>query len=434
MIYTVSELPTLYPNANSLNNPPYYGISWARAINDGGEIVGYSDTPQGNLHAVLWSGGSVTDLGTLDPDPNTPGQFRGDSIANAINNNGVIVGYSLHLISPPDNRSDARAFRWHKRRGRNGQMIELVPPAGALRAWANGINQQDEVTGAFYDGQTCQACVWDPAGKVTVLGIPPVGLGLGWNYSEGVAINDKSEVAVSTGDGWNAAYTAYIWSAGNWIPLRGPLPLGLYEPKAINNKSEMVGRDFRWDPLTGFHQLPPPFTIFDWAYATNDDRMIVGGIAGKNSQAPYAVVSWSGIFPADLNTLVQPNSGWQLWEARGINSSGSIVGVGRLQNRTAAFLATPLVSPQKPAINTVADVMKILAGVVADSGGQGLPFGGTQPIPIPPWGPESAYLPQPFRDASARRAFRQAASPISDANLRSRVKSVDRELPSGPSG
>jgi hypothetical protein len=243
----------------------------------------------------------------------------------------------------------------------------------------------------------------------------------------------SSRAILATGDGWNAAYTSYIWSAGNWIPLRGPLPLGLYEPTAINNKSEVVGRDFRWDPLTGFHQLPPPFTIFDCAYAINDDRMIVGGMEGTNSQPPYAVVSWSGIFSADLNTLVQPNSGWQLSEARGINSGGSIVGAGRLQNRSAAFLATPVVGPQKPAINTVVDVMKILAGVVGDSGGQGLPLGAARPIPMPsPWGPEAAYLPQPFRDATARRAFRQAASPFGYANLRSRLKSVERRASERP--
>jgi hypothetical protein len=288
------------------------------------------------------------------------------------------------------------------------------------------------VTGTFYNGQKLQACVWDPADKVTVLGIPPIGLE--WNYSEGVGINDKSEVAVSAGEGNNAVYTPYIWSAGNWIPLRGPLPLGLHAPTAINNKSEVVGRDFRWDPLTGFHELPPPFSIWDWAYAVNDDGVIVGGMEGTGTQAPYAVVSWFGIFSADLNTLVQPNSGWQLAEALGINSGGSIVALGWLPNRTAAFVATPSVG-QTPASNTVADAMKILAGVVVGSGGRALPFGVARPVPIPPpRGPGFEHLSQSLRDASVGRAFRQAASPIRDADLRSRVKSVARELPGSHPG
>ena len=426
-MYSVSELPTLYPDANSLTNPPNYGASQATAINDSGEIVGYSDTPQGNLHAVLWKGNSVHDLGTLDPDPNTPGQFQGDSIATAINHNGVIVGYSLHLRAS-NAPYDARAFRWYKPlRGRKGQMSELVPPVGSLWARANGINQSGEVTGAFYDGQKTQACVWDPAGNVTVLGIPPIGLGLGWNYSEGVGINDKGEVAVSAGEGNNAVYTPYFWSAGTWIPLRNAPPLGLYAPLAINNKSEVVGRDFRWDPLTGFHDLPLPFTSWDWAYAVNDEGVIVGMIQGRNSQAPYAVVSWSGIFSADLNILAQPNSDWQLWEALGINSSGSIVGYGRSPNqRSGAFVAVPLPPGKTPIVNIAAQIMKILSGVVADSSGLALPFGVAKPIPVPPIGPKFQGLLQPFRDASTARALRPSVSPIRHAKLPSHIKSIRR--------
>ena len=55
------------------------------AINDGGDVVGVSDTPSGP-RAVLWEGDAVQDLGTL------PG--HGASEALSINANGVIVGSS----------------------------------------------------------------------------------------------------------------------------------------------------------------------------------------------------------------------------------------------------------------------------------------------------------------------------------------------------
>ena len=42
--------------------------SGARAINDRGQVVGWSDTADGAMHAVLWEGGTLTELGTLVGD------------------------------------------------------------------------------------------------------------------------------------------------------------------------------------------------------------------------------------------------------------------------------------------------------------------------------------------------------------------------------
>ena len=43
----------------------------------------------------------------------------------------------------------------------------------------------------------------------------------------------------------------------------------------------------------------------------------------------------------DLNNLMPAGSGWVLEHATAINTSGQIVGVGRLNGQTRAFLATP---------------------------------------------------------------------------------------------
>jgi len=94
-------------------------------------------------------------------------------------------------------------------------------------------------------------------------------------------------------------------------------------------------------------------------------------------------------------------------------------------------------SPQRPLsidINTVAQVMRILAGIVSDSGGAGLPLGVAIPIPIPPWGPEFEQLPRRLQDATAGRALLQVAGMIREAGLRVRVESIARELLGGRFG
>ena len=42
--------------------------SWAQDINNRGQVVGYSETADGDLHAFLWEKGVMTDLGTLGGD------------------------------------------------------------------------------------------------------------------------------------------------------------------------------------------------------------------------------------------------------------------------------------------------------------------------------------------------------------------------------
>ena|SRR5687768_10592949 len=91
------------------------------AINNAGQIVGWTDVesfPSGDLltHAFLWDNGKTTDLGTL------PGAEA--SYARAINEAGDVVGYTLSA----DGRVK-RGFLWRK-----GTMTELPLVANGINS------------------------------------------------------------------------------------------------------------------------------------------------------------------------------------------------------------------------------------------------------------------------------------------------------------
>ena len=52
----------------------------------------------------------------------------------------------------------------------------------------------------------------------------------------------------------------------------------------------------------------------------------------------------------DLNSLVDPASGWNITIAQAINDSGQIVGGGTINGQTHAFLMTPTAVPVPAAV------------------------------------------------------------------------------------
>jgi probable HAF family extracellular repeat protein len=75
------------------------------------------------------------------------------------------------------------------------------------------------------------------------------------------------------------------------------------------------------------------------ARAVNNENIVVGTSTTAGGQA-HAFVH-DGFTMVDLNTLIPPNSGWELFEASSINDHGQIVGWGRHGADIRAFLLTP---------------------------------------------------------------------------------------------
>jgi uncharacterized membrane protein len=174
--------------------PPLTGdsTSAATAINDRGQIVGISGDcgiAVGGVsakHAVIWENGVPRRIGDLGGHTwNTP---------TAINNNGVVVGFSLPLDQ--DGTLNYQAFAWTT----DGGIIRLNVPDDTIRSLALGINNSNQVVGRMsLPGVGRRAVIWQtPTAAVQKLNDLAPGAPI---LTVAGDINNDGEIAGYTADG-----------------------------------------------------------------------------------------------------------------------------------------------------------------------------------------------------------------------------------------
>jgi probable HAF family extracellular repeat protein len=146
-------------------------------LNNRGQMTG-SMTLAGDqtFHPFLWSHGVLTDLGT----------FGGSGEAHALNDAGEVVGWSY------DSQGAAISFLW-----RNGVMTNLGTVDGDPCSAADGINSKGQVVGesspSCFGGGPQEAFLWEsggPAVDLNALISPSSGMELAGGFS----INDRGEI------------------------------------------------------------------------------------------------------------------------------------------------------------------------------------------------------------------------------------------------
>ena len=306
--YTVTDLSTLGGAASA-----------AYDINSSGQVVGWANTSEGTQHAFLYSGsGPLQDLGTL------PGTFN--SVARGINDLGHIVGSSHYYdYSHPATVGD-HAFLYS-----SGALRDLGTLPGKDFSCAFGINNAGQVVGYA-------SVAADPVREQVFLsaGTEPI-QGLSWaGYPS--QINNAGMIVGTALFGnaliWNSSTgsTQYLWGG---------------EGLGINDRGETVGwsgspRQAVYYDGTSTHGLGA-LSAGGMSYANciNNNAQIVGFSGGPYGEAPHAVL-WNGAGPIqDLNSLIDPSSGWVLTIAYALNDKGQIVGEGTHNGVTRAFLLNP---------------------------------------------------------------------------------------------
>jgi len=326
----ITDRRLIRPGDEITISPLYLGAlggSWSSAydINERGEIVGWATTADGFLHAFLWQGGTMTDLGTLDG-----GNM---SSALAINNRGQVVGYGTITSDDPGPEGPYHAFIWQ-----DGVMTDLGSLGGA-DSRARDINDRGQVVG---ESETASgvghAFLWEN-GIMTDLGT------LGGTGSFAVAINERGQVLGTS------SLRDFLWQDGVMTDLgnhgwsRGP-----GSSNDLNDHGEVVG----WleEPSGAYHAfIAHDGTITELGTvvgtkavpsAINNHGQVVGfDRVGPNGLKNRAFI-WQAGTAVDLGAYAQA---WSL--AQSINDCGQIVGTSgpATQYNHAILWVTPVPRP-----------------------------------------------------------------------------------------
>jgi probable HAF family extracellular repeat protein len=284
-------------------------------INDNGQVVGIS-----NGRNFLYNGTlPVQDLGS-----------SGNSTRLGLNNAGQV---GLH------NGAIGHAAMYS-----GGVMYDLGSLGGT--SWACSINASGQVACSSYlynPTFTEHACVYIPGS-----GLQDLGSILGWS-----ATNNMNDLGQVVGYDWNSSLRiGIVYTPGIGLQTTPSLGGTFTMPMDINNSGQIVGVG------SNTSNQRHPFYITDgtirdlgtfggtegWCMGINDQGQSVG--FAMISSGVHHGFYYDGTNPmVDLNTLIDPTSGWTINEGDAINNRGQITGNGTFGGVMHAFILTPVPEP-----------------------------------------------------------------------------------------
>jgi probable HAF family extracellular repeat protein len=258
----------------------------ARRINDAGDIVGTADAGGTDLgHAVRWRGGAIKDLGTLAAGAYSEGwgiNSFGDVVGESYTNGGSFSGVHAFLYT------DA-----------NG-LVDLTPTSDTGRA--RDINDAGQVTGYKTALGGYHAFRWT-SGTFEDLGVLP-----GFAHSFGFAIQGSGRVAGSSSTGGGNSEHIFRFTDG----------VGMQDLGGVGEHNQ--------------------------AWSINGAGNVVG-VLGQHAPRAFLYTDETGL--KDLNGLIDQSLGWVLLGAFDINDAGQIVGYGfnNFTQTTHAVRLQPMSTP-----------------------------------------------------------------------------------------
>jgi probable HAF family extracellular repeat protein len=280
--------------------------AYAAAVSQGGRVAGCAETPSGEIHAFVWEGGAMSDLGRGAEAP-------GDSCALALNDSGLAAGRA----------STGEVVIWR------GDSVTSLGFKGEV----GDVNAEGVVVGARASGDAKRPFVYRD-GVVTELGDAAA-------RGEAAAINARGQVVGSING------RAFLYDGGALRDL-GTLGGNMSAARAINASGEIVGQSSNeyGQPTAFIHRgsmqpLPGP------SYSTAIAISASGKVAGSGEGTHGYVVSGNTV--SALGELPSVTAlGYRNLEPTAMNDRGWIVGTA--ENREGDLRAILLLpkSSAKP--------------------------------------------------------------------------------------
>ena len=278
--------------------------SAAYGLNNLGQVVGFAQLANGNSHAFFYDSltHTLSDEGALGTN-----SLNSSSVGYAINSNSFFVGQSSTAMA-----NQSHAFL-------SGTPLRDLGGFGSgAFSVATSLNDAGQVVGYGQVGSFTNAFLLSPpvtnapAGTNLLGGLP------GGNNSLAFALNQFGDIAgsgdVPTGNGFYA-FHAWLRPSGS----TSNIDLGLL-----------------------------PGWLSSSAYGVNGFKQVVGSCTRTDGSSRAFLYSVGQLY--DLNDLLpnEETSVWTLTDARGINAQGEIVGTGTINGKQHAFLALPAREMGKP--------------------------------------------------------------------------------------
>jgi probable HAF family extracellular repeat protein len=306
-------------------------VTAAADVNALDQVVGFSMTSEGFLHAFIWDRGVMTDLGTLGGE---------SSYATAINDAGMVVGFSQVARS-----RSSHAFLWRK-----GVGMKDLGTLGGDQSFAADINNAGLVVGRAFDA------AGSPHGFVWTAGAGMRALGGGAPFSLATSTAPGTQGPVAGSAGLPLVPGRWRTTGAPFAAFTLPRSFNQGQGAAIDAKNDVVG------------SASTPTGLVRAFFRSSSGTMRVLGVPGiQNSEAaaisnslrivgtayddPFFLTSaWLARTPSSparlLLELVPATAAWTFAYATSVNDRGLIVGTGLHRGRTRAFLLTPDIREQ----------------------------------------------------------------------------------------